>query len=59
MSLNNKGTVCEDPNEQSLIRMHELYGPDPHFLDDISWSPLDPKLVAAARAEEIRGGSKT
>jgi len=58
MGINNIGTVCEDTHEQDIARNFELYGANPQFIDDISGGALDPKLVAAARREEIQGARK-
>ena len=58
MSVNNIGTVCEDPEETRQQNMYSMYGADVQFIDDLSGQPLDPKLVTAARAEEIRGAVK-
>ena len=47
------GTVCEDHDEHMFFQEIQQY--DSEFYDDLSGKPLDPKLVRAARAEEIEG----
>ena len=58
MNINNIGTVCEDLDEQRRMQFDLMYGSNPQFVDDISRQCLDLKLVAAARAKEIRGALK-
>lgn len=55
MSIKNTGDTCEKPEEAWRISMDSVYGADAQFVDDISGQPLDPKLVANAWAEEIKG----
>ena len=47
------GTICEDLDEHKF--MQEIQHYTSTFYDNVSGKPLDPKLVTAARAEEIRG----
>ena len=58
MSVDHIGVKCEDPEEAHRISMDSMYGANAKFVDDVSGQPLDPKLVANARAEEIKGARK-
>ena len=54
------GTVCEEPvcdnaNESSWSHLVDSSGSC--FVDDISGKVLDPKLVYAARRDEIKGAN--
>ena len=47
------GSICEDPEEHMFTQ--ELHQHDSPMYDDVSGKALLPRLVAEARADEIRG----
>ena len=52
MTLNGFGTVCEETSYDDEIEDTVYFG---KFVDNISGKPLSPKLVHAARMDEVRG----